>query len=486
MSIDDSVAVAEIERLLAAGRTDDALRAADQLCARSRGNAVAWLVRARANRQLGRIEAAAEDLHTADRVSPGNEHAAFLLALTETELGRMDSAIARFRPLAYGGGRLALEAWMGLCDALFIANRMDELNEEVGKSGPWNSDERFALHAARAMSKRDPEGAIAGYRRVSDTAVSIAARRVAGFEAVRLFDKLGKYREALELAGRIHAFTGMPFDLDRFLAPVRAQQQLLAGGRWFTPQTEPVEGLAMMIALPRSGTTLIEQMLDAHPEVSGIGEYDGVRFLGESVSTMGRAGRALGLLTKQETYQLQRSYLEGAEKRRRNGARWMLDKTLRAWRMIPALAAVMPGTRCIHLVRDPRDMAVSIHLSFFTPQRDGWTASLESIRRVIEAQESILPEALGTLGLPHETIVYENLVADPASHANRCLQLLGLNMQESVLAPERNTRTVFTLSHAQVNSPINASSIGRWRNYEWAFGSEWDALVARHKARRKT
>ena len=484
MANDDASAAAEIERLLASGRADEALRAADALCARSRRNVNAWLARASANMQLGRVDAAAADLETAERVAPGDQRTAFLRGHADQQLARMDSAAVRLRPIAYGGGPLALEAWMALCDTLFIAGRMDELRDEVRQAGPWSRDERFALHAARAGAKADPDAAIAALRGVADSARSPAVRRVAGFEAVRMLDRAGRHREALDLAGRTHAATGMPFDLEGFLAPVRAQRQLLAGGRWFTPQAEPVGNLAMMVALPRSGTTLIEQMLDAHPAVSGIGEYDGTRFLGESLAAMGRTGRALAQLTRPEAIRLQRAYLDGAERRRRAGARFMLDKTLRAWRLLPALAAVLPGTRCLHVVRDPRDMAVSIHLSYFSPDRDGWTASLDSIRRVIEAHESILPEALGTLGLPHETVVYEDLVADPAAHAGRCLRLLGLDMADGVLAPERNARTVFTLSHAQVQAPINASSIGRWRNYEWAFGREWDALVARHEARR--
>jgi tetratricopeptide (TPR) repeat protein len=486
MPADDASAAAEIEQLLAAGRAEDALRAADALCARSRRNLNAWLARASANMRLGRIEAAVADLETGERAAPGDRRTAFLRAHADQQLGRMEPAVARLRPIAYGGGPLALEAWMALCDTLFIANRLDELREEVAQAGPWTQDERFPLHAARARAKADPAAAITALQGVADAARNPAVRRVAGFEAVRLLDKAGRFREALELAGRTHASTGMPFDLEGFLAPVRAQRQLLAGGRWFTPQAEPVEGLAMMVALPRSGTTLLEQMLDAHPAVSGIGEYDGTRFLGESLAAMGRQGRALAQLTRPEAIRLQRAYLDGAERRRRAGARWMLDKTLRAWRLLPPLAAVMPGTRCMHVVRDPRDMAVSIHLSYFTPERDGWTASLESIRRVIEAHESILPEALAALGLPHETVVYEDLVADPQAHAGRCLGLLGLGMEDAVLAPERNARTVFTLSHAQVSAPINASSIGRWRNYAWAFGKEWDALVARHEARRKS
>jgi hypothetical protein len=52
-----------------------------------------------------------------------------------------------------------------------------------------------------------------------------------------------------------------------------------------------------------------------------------------------------------------------------------------------------------------------------------------------------------------------------------------------VLAPEQNARTVLTLSHEQVRNPINRRSIGRWRNYEWAFDGSWDTLSAAHAAR---
>ncbi|MFN5497747.1 MAG: hypothetical protein ACK5C3_14380, partial [bacterium] len=59
----------------------------------------------------------------------------------------------------------------------------------------------------------------------------------------------------------------------------------------------------------------------------------------------------------------------------------------------------------------------------------------------------------------------------------RVLDLLGVPFDPCVLSPESNTRTVLTLSHEQVRRPINRSSIGRWKNYEFAFGSEWDALA---------
>ncbi|MFN9944826.1 MAG: sulfotransferase, partial [bacterium] len=106
---------------------------------------------------------------------------------------------------------------------------------------------------------------------------------------------------------------------------------------------------------------------------------------------------------------------------------------------------MLPGAVCFHVARDPRDMAISTFLSYFHPVSDGWTASLASIRRVVEAERAVLPRALAVLQIPHESIVYEDLVSDPAVHASRCLSRLGLYMDDRVLAPEGNARAVFTL-----------------------------------------
>jgi hypothetical protein len=110
--------------------------------------------------------------------------------------------------------------------------------------------------------------------------------------------------------------------------------------------------------------------------------------------------------------------------------------------------------------------------------------SLEAIRGFIELERSVLPELLGALGLPHELLVYEDMVADPRAAAIRALGLLGLPMDDAVLAPERNQRLVYTLSNDQVRRPINNSSIGRWKNYEFAFDGSWDELSALLESRR--
>ena len=81
------------------------------------------------------------------------------------------------------------------------------------------------------------------------------------------------------------------------------------------------------------------------------------------------------------------------------------------------------------------------------------------------------------LGLRAVSIRYEDLVDHPEREIRRALDVMGLPFDPVVLAPEENRRTVLTLSFEQVRRKINRSSIGRWKNYAFAFGPEWDALA---------
>jgi len=181
---------------------------------------------------------------------------------------------------------------------------------------------------------------------------------------------------------------------------------------------------------------------------------------------------------------IQNGYLESARTPEVAGKRWLIDKSLHTWRWLPAVASILPGARCIHMARDPRDAAVSLFLSNFHYRNYSWTRSPTEIAQVMEAERALSLMALEALRIPHEAIVYEDLVEDVEGHARRVAALLGVEAEAGMLSPEKNTRTVLTLSHEQVRRPVNRTSIGRWKNYEWAFGAEWDKLVAIHESRR--
>jgi hypothetical protein len=320
------------------------------------------------------------------------------------------------------------------------------------------------------LAREQPERAIDALRALAVPSSGVVLHRIAGFELVQLLDRLGRYREAFDLATALHAETTLPYDIDGLELRVREQRDLLAkGAPWFTPRAEPVQGIAMVVGLPRSGTTLLEQMLDRHPSICGIGEYEGIDRLGDALVSTGRWPRGIGMLRPEVAAQVQAAYVGALPRLRRPGAAWTFDKTLSAWLWLPAVACVLPGATCLHVERDPRDTAISMFLSFFSPTWYGWMSSIPNIMRVIEMERALVRPALRALGIPHESFAYEDLVADPSSHVKRCLDRLGLPMDDAVLAPESNARAVYTLSHEQVRRPINAASIGRWRNYPWAF-----------------
>ena len=463
--------LAALQRQLDSGHFEDALATADRLIEQNRRNVGAWIGRARANIRLGRTADADRDLEHALRLSPSDPQAGLLRAMADQRLGRIDDAVARLRRLMTAPGTVATEAGVLLSEVLYFAHRHEELATLVSTAGPWSADPRARLAAARVLARQEPDRAIEALREIAVRASGPVLHRVAGFELVQLLDRRGEHRAAFDLATELHRETTPPYDLDGLELRIREQTELLGRGTpWFTPRAQPVEGVAMVVGLPRSGTTLLEQMLDRHPAIGGIGEYEGIDRMGEAITATGRWPRGIGLLRPEVAAEVQATYMNGRDRLRRPDASWTFDKSLSAWMWLPAVACILPGAVCIHVERDPRDTAISMFLSFFNPVWYGWMSSLESIRRVIDLERSIVRPALERLGIPHESMRYEDLVADPAAHAERCCARLGLPMHPAVLAPESNPRAVYTLSHEQVRRPINAASIGRWRRYPWAFG----------------
>ena len=464
----------DLQQLLARRDFGPALTMANNLVTKTPRDASAWFALARAAFGLGRLRQADEAIDRTIRLGATGHDVQLIRAVIDHRLGRSAAAIDRLRSLVSKRAPNATDAVLALAEVLHRANRRDELDALVAAGGDWQQDPRAAIFTARVRLKADRAGTITELEELARSDRPALVRRIAGFDAVRLLDADGEYRRAFDLATHLHATTGAPFDLDGMIADAEQQLALVRrGAPWFEPRAPAVRGVSLVVGMPRSGTTLLEQMLDRHPAIGGIGEFDGVNTLGTAVVGQGAWPRELSMLDPRVAAQLQADYLAGAAVTRRSGTTWSFDKSLHTWRWLPAVAAVLPGAVCFRIERDPRDTAISLFLSNFHPQSFGWTRSLEGIRRVIAAERALAPAALRALGIPHEDFRYEDLVDRPREHMERCLARMGLPMDEAVLAPEANTRTVLTLSHEQVRRSINRGSIGRWKNYEFAFGPEW-------------
>ena len=464
----------ELQHLLARREFGPALSMSNNLVTKNPRDAAAWFSLARAAFGLGRLRQADEAIERTLRLGSSGHDVQLIRAVIDHRLGRSSAAIDRLRTLVAKRAPNAVDAVLALAEVLHRANRRDELEALVAAGGDWLDDPRAAIFTARVTVRTDRAGTIDRLESIARGDGPALVRRIAGFDAVRLLDADAQYRRAFELATHLHATTGQPFDVDGLLADGQSQLALVErGARWFEPRAAPVSGVALVVGMPRSGTTLLEQMLDRHPAIGGIGEYDGINTMGTELVAQGTWPAQLGMLDRAVAGRLQSDYLAGAAVTRRADASWSFDKSLLTWRWLPGVAAVLPGAVCLRIERDARDTAISMFLSNFHPQSFGWTRSLDSIRRVIAAERALAPRAMQALGIPHEDLRYEELVERPREHMERVLARMGLPMDEATLAPEANARTVLTLSHEQVRRSINRGSIGRWRNYEWAFDSAW-------------
>lgn len=473
----------QIVALAQAGRTGDARIALRHLQSAKPNDPLTWVCTAEVDCACGAFGEVAASVERASRLRAPAALCDLLRAVASLGCGRVPEGIeSAERAVPHLTGPQRVEAMLILCEGLFLAGRTDDLAASIAGTPELASDPRGQLHLAR-VHRRQGEIAEAErlYRAVFESNAPISVRRNAGFELARLLDGAGRFQDAFAAASQAHAATGLRFDTGAMVREVERCASFASRGgfRMRSAPSRPVERTALICSLPRSGTTLIEQMLDRHPNVSGVGEIPAVEALVADLSMHGGWPDAVTLIDRAGLDQLQANYLSFVSKLARRGVDiTTLDKTIHTWRRIPAVAAVLPGAKLIRLRRDPRDNAISMFLSNFHRESMGWQRSLEEIRSVITAERRFVPEIAKHLGVELLDISFEEFVAAPREHLAKTLDFLGLPWCDECLQPEGNRRVVITLSHEQVRRPVNSEGIGRWRNYAEHFDDRWSEVLA--------
>jgi tetratricopeptide (TPR) repeat protein len=233
-----------------------------------------------------------------------------------------------------------------------------------------------------------------------------------------------------------------------------------------------------IVGLPRSGTTLIEQILASHSQFHGAGELAVVRRNFQSIPEhVGRDAtpvECVSGLTNEIVRRLadwhndQLNALDGGRNLR------IGDKMPDNYIHLGLLHILFPNATFIHCRRDPRDVAVSCWFTEFRSLR--WAnderqiaARVEQHKRLMNHWRIVLPTAI------HE-VDYEETVADLEGVARRLLAACELDWEPSCLEFHRTSRQVRTASYAQVRQPVYKSSIGRYKNYETEFADLFAAV----------
>lgn len=235
---------------------------------------------------------------------------------------------------------------------------------------------------------------------------------------------------------------------------------------WGDPSTRPV----FIVGLPRSGTTLTEQVLAGHAQVHGAGELDLLTDM--ATGTPDRLGRpnppwpeTAPELEPHHIAAIARDYLGRLDAFVPREASQVIDKQpLNFWHLGLVMLA-FPNARVIHCTRDIRDNGLSIFAEDFTPEQR-WATDLGDIVHYWRGCRRLMDHWATAGDLQLIDIRYEDLVHDLEGQSQHLLDFLGLDWDPSVLQFHEKHRAVQTPSRWQVRKPLYNSSSGRWRAYE--------------------
>jgi LPS sulfotransferase NodH len=221
-----------------------------------------------------------------------------------------------------------------------------------------------------------------------------------------------------------------------------------------------------IVGMPRSGTTLVEQVLAVHPAVASAGEVD---FFGPALhwQTLGRsdghAMRAVLELSDAERADMRARYLARLRERCGATAGYVTDKTPLNFLYLGFLRALFPSARFVHCRRDARDTCLSIYFQQFGSL--AFTHDLHDIARTYAAYLEVMDYWRTNLEFTVHDVTYESLVADPESSIRALLEFLELPWNPACLAPHTSARPVNTASRWQARQPIYRDSTARWKRY---------------------
>jgi tetratricopeptide (TPR) repeat protein len=245
----------------------------------------------------------------------------------------------------------------------------------------------------------------------------------------------------------------------------------------FEREGDPSSVPVFVVGMPRSGSTLIEQILSSHPQIHGAGELTAIETM-ESTGLF-EAGdpplpypESISAFDRQGFRRLGQSYLSRLPKVA-NGELRIIDKLLGNFVHIGLIRLMLPNARIIHSTRHPIDTCVSCYFKLFNTGLH-FTYDLAELGRYYLAYSQLMDHWRSVL--PMLEVSYEDVVNDLEGQARRLIDYCSLPWDDRCLHFHKSTRTVRTASAVQVRQPLFRSSLQRWRRYEAELGPLLDEL----------
>jgi tetratricopeptide (TPR) repeat protein len=477
---------------LHAGRNREAERLLTRAVAQAPDYVEARLDLGRLLRDQHRLDEAIAQFEKAAELEPGNFQGHYLLASVLAPAARTHDAIEAYRrvlklrPLHAG-------AWLGLGHTLKTVGQQDEAIEayrECIRLKPGNGETYWSLANLKTYKLSDEDiVAIETQLAREDSAESreedldTQSRVNLLFALAKAWEDRGDFERAWTFYEQGNSTQRMEENYD----PVRTEVlndaiiqvfdlELLDTRQGLGhPTNEPI----FIIGLPRSGSTLLEQILASHSEVEGTAELPYAGVVTNSLSRNRADGvgypQAVRDLSAEQLHQLGQDYLDLARIHRTEGRPRFIDKMPNNFPTVGFLDLILPNARIIDARRYPLDSCLSCYRQLFA-RGQNFTYDLTDIgeyflqyQRMMDYWHEVLPGRV-------LTVQYEDMVTDFENQVGRLLDYCDLPFEEHCVRFWETDRPVRTASSEQVRQPIYTKSIHRWRQYEHHLGELIEVL----------
>ena len=225
-----------------------------------------------------------------------------------------------------------------------------------------------------------------------------------------------------------------------------------------------------IVGMPRSGTTLVEQIISSHSKVTGAGELAFAAQFGAAIATGITEANNESLLNFRSKYLTKLKSVS-------NENLIITDKMPQNFRYIGLLAAVFPEAKIIHVKRNPAAVCWANYKQYFVSKNIGYCYAIDDVISYHKLYENLMDFWTNTLSNRIYKLDYELLTVNQESETRQLIEYLGLDWDEKCLSPQNNMRSVATASNVQVRKKVYRGSSEQWRKYQPFLNGALDSFL---------
>ena len=416
-------------------------------------------------KEMGRLDEAEATFRKAIALNPEYAEAFNNLGITLDELNRLDEAEATFRKAIALNPEYA-EAFNNLGITLKGLGRLDEAEVTLRKAIALQPDcakNHLNLTLMKKFKSEDKQF-LKMHELYLNKNIAEEERCHINFGLAKAYEDLGDFRQAFKHFSEGNALRKKLLDYDisqdeKLFKHIKSSYGQIKQSSLENEKLEKKLMPIFIVGMPRSGTTLVEQILSSHSEVTGGGELSFISQFGQSIAT------GFSDINSQALLNLRHKYLAKLKKVS-NGNNVVTDKLPQNFLYIGLIAAAFPEAKIVHVKRDRAAVCWANYKQYFNSKGLGYSYGLDEVISYHQLYEDLMKFWMNSLSKRIHNLDYELLTVDQENVTHSLIDYLGLGWDEKCLTPQNNQRNIKTASDVQVRKKVYQGSSQQWKKYE--------------------